>query len=64
MATIQVIKLKSSETRYRAQIRIMREKKAVYSESKTFAKKRDAQNWRRDRESEIVYEQLLGNEQG
>ena len=64
MAAIQVIKLKSGETRYRAQIRIMREKKAVYSESKTFAKKRDAQNWSRDRESEIASKGLPGNEQG
>jgi integrase len=64
MAAIQVIKLKNGETRYRAQIRIMREKKAVYSESKTFAKKRDAQNWARDRESEIDTKGLPGNESG
>lgn len=53
MGTITSRKRQDGATRYRAQVRIKRKGKVVYSESQTFGKKGIAKDWIRSREEEL-----------
>lgn len=53
MATITQRKRKDGSISYTAQIRVYRDGTTVYNETKTFDKRRDAQNWSADREAEL-----------
>lgn len=54
MGTITQIKNASGKTTYRAQVRIMKDGKTVYSESKTFERKPAATAWLRNKEVELA----------
>lgn len=53
MGTIVARKSAKGETRYRAQVRVMRDGKRVRAESKTFSKRALAKEWIRRREAEL-----------
>lgn len=53
MGTITQRKRKDGSSGFTAQIRIMKEGKAVYQESQTFDRKATAQAWIRKREAEL-----------
>ncbi|HEP8462368.1 TPA: tyrosine-type recombinase/integrase [Pseudomonas aeruginosa] len=54
MGTITQRKRKDGSAAFTAQIRIMRQGKAVYQESQTFDRKAAAQNWLKRREAELA----------
>ena len=53
MGTITQRKRKDGFSGFTAQVRIMKEGKAVYQESQTFDRKATAQAWMRKREAEL-----------
>jgi hypothetical protein len=61
MGTITARKRKDNSTAYAAQIRINRDGKTVYQESRTFDCKQVAQAWAKRRETELAQADELGH---